>query len=371
MTDWYSTLARIEDPEVIKQVISLGQQTSIGQVTQEKRIEEYYYQYLERRQNRSPSTRAQYKRTLPRFIEFAVDYGADYPREISTQLVNMYTDNLFGSYTRDATIWTYIKNLRAWLSWLAKRTDCDNELAELLNKDEVGLSPNARDEAISVKEAKHRRERLRERRYGSAQHAMFETLWNSGIRIGGAYSLDRCDVNCKENEIELRNRPDAGTRLKNGDSSDDTSGDGERIVSIEPEVSEVLKTYISAFRKDVTDDYDREPLFTTAYGRAARSTLRRWTYKATDCRWTATEAAKLDCDGTCDADSNVCPESYYPHAIRRGAIVAHLVGGLSPKLASERFDVSYRVIKEHYDPRTKQQQKRNRKNEVKQAWDNI
>jgi transposase len=70
---------------------------------------------------------------------------------------------------------------------------------------------------------------------------------------------------------------------------------------------------------------------------------------------------------TVTRDTNVCPYSYYPHAIRRGAIVHHLSSGLRPDLASERFNVSIQTIKKHYDPRTKRKRKEDRSEAVRNA----
>jgi hypothetical protein len=133
-------------------------------------------------------------------------------------------------------------------------------------------------------------------------------------------------------------------------------------------VIDAVQLYIQTTRHDVTDAYGREPLFTTQYGRPSKSTLRRWVYEATSCRWLTVENESQSCDGTCHPDTNVCSYSYYPHAIRRGSIVEHLSGGLRPDLASERFDVSTKIIKKHYDPRTKRQRKEDRSESVRNAW---
>jgi integrase len=372
MNDICRIIAEINDPGRVREILyGPGGQPSPTGHSRANPIEAYYAQYLERRQNRSPATRAQYKRTLPEFIVFAVEFGVDYPEELSTAVVEGYIDELFDAYDRDATILTYTKNVRAWLAWLEKRTPCDEELPALLTQDELGLSPKARDEAIPVDEATDILDQLRKQRHGTALHALMELFWNVGSRIGGARSLDLSDVHLQENELRFLHRPETGTRLKNGDSSDGTAGDGERVVSISDELADALKAYIRVSRPDVTDEYGREPLFTTSHGRAARSTLRRWTYEATDCRWTRERDLEIPCSGGCDSDSNICPHSYYPHAIRRGAIVAHLSAGLQPDRAAGRFDVSYNVLKKHYDPRTKREKKRDRADAVRHVWNQI
>lgn len=372
MKDVCRAIAQIEDPDRIEALLYGSDQHSPGQnIVEESKIEEYFDQYLQRRRNRSPTTRTQYKRTLPEFIEFAVGSGVDYPSELSTDVIESYIDQLFDSYDSDATIVTYTKNLRAWLSWLVKRTGCDEGLLELLSQSELGLTPRARDEAIPADEANTILSQLRKQQFGTPYHALLELLWNTGIRIGGTHALDWSDVNLKAREINIQHRPETGTRLKNGASSDGSSGDGERYITISDDLVEALEAYMKFSRKDVTDEYGREPLFTTSQGRAARSTLRRWIYEATDCRWERENAHELSCDGSCDTDSNVCSYSYYPHAIRRGAIVAHLRAGLEPDRAAERFDVTYKILKKHYDPRTKQEKKQDRADAVRNVWTEI
>lgn len=193
-------------------------------------------------------------------------------------------------------------------------------------------------------------------------------LWNAGPRLGEVHSLDVCDVDTTTNDLLFRHRPEEGTRLKNGCSDDDTPGDGERDVNLRPRAVDALGQYIETERPAVTDEWGRRPLFATSHGRATASTLRRWVYKATSCRWADATLTDVTCDGSCCPDSSVCAWSYYPHAIRRGAIVNHLSGGLRPDRASERFDVSMSVIEEHYDPRTKQQKKEDRAEAVRNAW---
>ncbi len=188
------------------------------------------------------------------------------------------------------------------------------------------------------------------------------------MRIGEIRSLDIHDLISETNELLIRHRPEEGTRLKNGEDDDGTPGDGERNISLKAAVVEALEQYIGTLRTEVTDEFSREPLFTTVYGRASRSTLRRWVYEATSCRWADEDETEVTCDGTCDPDSAVCPYSYYPHAIRRGAIVNHLSGDLPYGKASERFDVSIPILKRHYDPRLKETRKQDREDAVRNAW---
>lgn len=367
------TLADIDDPEAVQAILAelTDDQQSPTPPQNQPTLSELYDRYLVRRQNRSPSTRSQYKRTIPTFITHVGRHRIRYPSELTTTILDGYIDEIFDEYDADATILTYTKNIRAWLKWVNKRGLCDKSIYRLLDKDELGLSPEARDRALPAPEAHHILQRLHQQRRGSAASALMELLWNCGPRIGGIHSLDVSDLDTENNDLYFYHRPDQGTYLKNGEEDDDMSGDGERVISIRPRAVKAIKLYLQTDHPGVTDAYNRKPLFATARGRPSRSTLRRWVYAATSCRWVHGGPTDVACDGSCDPDSDVCPHSYYPHAIRRGAIVDHLSGGLRPDRAGGRFNVSTPVIKQHYDPRVKMQLKNDREEAVKNAWSEI
>ncbi|GAA1302639.1 tyrosine-type recombinase/integrase [Streptomyces sanglieri] len=370
------TLAQIDDPDTIQNILDSVGVESLSDPDNESlsppTLENLYERYLSRRENRSPATRAQYKRTIPEFIAFSESQGITIPSGLSTELVERYVDEVKQKYEADATQLTYTKNVRSWLRWLSKRQYCDEAAYRVLDKDELGLDPAARDEAIPKPVARHIIDRLAEQRYGTNLHVLLEFDYNGGLRLGDLYSLDVEDFKSEDDTILIRHRPDTGTRLKNGEETDSTPGDGERDVIIKNRVTDAIQWYIDNERPDVTDEYGRSPLFATVQGRASRSTLRRWIYEVTSCRWAPNEieidGESITCDGECDPDSNVCPYSFNPHAIRRGAIVNHLSNGLHPSRASERFDVSIPVLKKHYDPRTKRKQKLDRSEAVQNAW---
>lgn len=363
-------LTETDDPAVIRKVLDVAtdQETHYSSSDSQRSLSELYNQFLSRRRDRSPNTIPQYKRTIPRFVDFAKRNGVTTPSEISTKLLDQYVDVLQDAHDADATILTHTKNIRGWLRWLNKRGHCPETVYRILDKDELGLEPNVRDEALPADAATEILGKLRQQRRGSRMHTLLELLWNGGFRIGGLHSLDVQDFFPERNVIELRNRPEQGTRLKNGSQDHGRGGDGERDVLIADPVSVALSLYIQYERPDITDDHGRDPLFTTQYGRAARSTLRRAIYEATSCRWHTLKDEEIECDGDCDPDSDVCPCSYYPHAIRRGAIVNQLSGGLNCDKASERFDVSIPILKKHYDPRSKRRRLEDRAQSVREAW---
>ncbi len=363
-------LAEIDDPETVQQILALSlEDVEETSSSTQPSLSTLYERYLKHRRNRSPATIAQYKRTIPRFLTFVERNDATYPNQLTPDIIDVWVDELLDTYDADATIYTYTKNVRAWLKWIHRRDHCEESVYRILDKKELGLTPAARDEAIPQAEADVLLAKLRMQRFGTAMHALVELAWNTGMRIGEIHSLDLTDFKPSDNELTVRHRPDEGTRIKNGRERDDTPGDGERNLILHPDVVAALSDYIQFERIEISDEFERNPLFTTQHGRTARSTLRRWIYRATSCRW-ADVSDEITCDEHCHSDLNVCPYSYCPHAIRRGAIVSHLSNGLRPDRASERFDVSIDVIEAHYDPRGKSKRKDDREDAVRNSWAN-
>jgi len=188
-------LVEIDDPETIENILvgtAIETDPAGPRVNgRDQTLSELFDRYLKRRQNRSPDTLAQYTRTIPHFIEFAEQKGIKAPQRISPEIVDDYVGKLQRDFKSDSTVITYTKNVRAWLRWLGKRQMCDEHVYRILDKDELGLTPKARDEAFPEHRAKHILRKLRQQRRGSTYHALLELCWNAGPRIGG-YTFSRC-----------------------------------------------------------------------------------------------------------------------------------------------------------------------------------
>lgn len=181
-------LSYIDDQKTIEKMLKMTQ--GDGQLveqspsqTEGKALQELYERFLTRRQNRSPATRAQYRRALLDFIAFAEYRGVTTTRDVSTEIVDSYVDTLQKRYGADATILTYTKNVRGWLRWLNERGQCSEVVYRILDKDGLGLSPRARDEALPASKATTILKRLRQQRQGSLIHVLIELLWNGGLRL--------------------------------------------------------------------------------------------------------------------------------------------------------------------------------------------
>lgn len=69
-----------------------------------------------------------------------------------------------------------------------------------------------------------------------------------------------------------------------------------------------------------------------------------------------------DCDAAQSVDrAPSCPSSVSLHPIRRGSITYHINRGWPKEKLSERVDVSVGVLDKHYDARTKERERKGRK----------
>ena len=234
-----------------------------------------------------------------------------------------------------------MSTLRVFLKWAGSIEAVPQNLYDKVMVPRVRPEERQRDETLDADDAQEILEYLSKYEYASKEHAVMALLWQTGIRVGSAHSLDVDDVSLDENYVQLIHRPDEGTTLKNGKS-------GQRPVALTPDVSEVLADYIRTHRKDLSDDYGREPLFTTAHGRMHGNTIRRLTYRVT-----APCYRGVDCPD-CEGDESKCPEAVSPHAIRRGSITHFLTSDVPVDVVSDRMNVSRKVLDQHYDKRSEE-----------------
>lgn len=238
------------------------------------------------------------------------------------------------------TLRNQMSTLRVFLKWAGSIEAVPEDLYNKVMVPRIGREERRRDETLYTETAQELIDYLARYYYASIQHIVIATLWETGMRIGAAVSLDLCDVDIDKEALRLVHRPTQGTTLKNGQS-------GERPVAIRPTLVELLEEHIDQFRYDVIDEYDREPLFTTKTGRMQRATLRRLVYQTTAPCFRG--APCPDCTG--DSEQK-CPEAVSPHAIRRGAITHFLTNDVPIEIVGDRVNVSRDVLEHHYDKRS-------------------
>jgi len=213
---------------------------------------------------------------------------------------------------------------------------------------------DTRDTSIPPERAQEIFDYLDTYEYSSRRHALFSLLWDTGIRIGAARSLDIDHFSSDGKYILLKHRPEADVPLKNKRKS-------EREVNLHSWVTEILEDYIEGKRLHATDDYGNNPVFSTENGRAHRTTLRKEIVMLTRPCFYSNECPHDREIESCEANTyngaSKCPSSIAPHTLRRSAITYWLDDGYSKELLSDRMDVSVETLEKHYDARSEEQKR--------------
>lgn len=311
--------------------------------------------YLEeRKRDVAPETLQNHKYALGAFVDWCAQEGIASLDALDARTLHQFRHWRAEQLSR-VSLQTQLVVVRTAIRLWEKLDICEDGLAEKMiipQRPEV-----ARDEKIDPDRVEQILDFLEKFHYASRDHALFLTLWHTGMRMGDAQSLDVGDVHRDGRMLELRHRRDEGTTLKNG-------LEGERCVALSDEATEVLGDYIDRNRIDVRDDHGRDPLFTTERGRIAKNTIRKTTYRLTrPCVYAnhcPHDRDPDDCEAATYHGSGGCPSSHSPHPIRRGAITWLLLDGPS-RAVSDRCDVSKEVIDTNYDRRTEQEKMEKRR----------
>lgn len=238
----------------------------------------------------------------------------------------------------------------------------DEGLAEKVPLPNVPTDEEVKNDVPENEAVEAIREHYRRFEYASRRHAAFELIAEVGLRLGAIRAIDLEDFDPDEAVIYIHHRPEStdvyGTPLKNGT-------DGERIINISPGLIGCLEAYIGHNRSDVTDEFGREPLFTTSAGRVSTTTVRRDFYKLTrPCEYGPDCPHGRDvseCEATQNAQAASCPSSFSTHPLRKWAIMSQLDEGVPKELLSDRVDVSVPVLDKHYDQRSKERKSQRRR----------
>jgi site-specific recombinase XerD len=314
-------------------------------MTPERAVERYL---KERKPEVTESTHRNHRYALKRFVEWTEEVGMD---DIS-DLDGLHIHD-FKIYRREngeineVTLYNNLCALRVFVRWLESMEVVDAEIAEnmiLPNPDD-----DARDDKIEPERAEAILEYLETFEYATLRHALFAVLWDTGFRLGTVRTLDVDDYHSDEQYVEVHHRPETDTPLKNKSNAD-------REVNLHDWVCEILNDYIEIHRDRVTDEYGREPLFTSQHGRPVNSNLRANINALTrPCHYSGEcpHGREIpECEATTMEKAQRCPSSVPPHALRRSAITAWLNNGHNKELLSDRMNVSTKTLEKHYDART-------------------
>lgn len=241
----------------------------------------------------------------------------------------------------EMTLYNDLCSLRSFLRWSNSMGLIESWVVEnmILNDPDEKV----RSEKIEPETANRILEYLDDFEYATARHALFALLWDSGIRLGNARSLDVGDYCSEEKYIEVTHDPDEGTPQKNKEPA-------EREINLYEWVCEIF------------DDYGRNPIFSTNHGRMALSNLRTHIRRLTrPCHYTGEcphDREQSECVAVQEYNKAAqCPGSHKPHAMRRGAITHWLNEGHRKELISDRMNVSIPTLDKHYDARTESEKR--------------
>lgn len=312
-----------------------------------------------KRGNVKKSTFRTYKFPTRHFIEFCEKHGVDTIGEIGGYIIESWKDDRKDN-VKQITLHNNAKTLRVFIRWCETAELIEWGTADRMDIPEVSREQAVSDDSLPLSQAEDVLRYLNTYEYASRQHALFKTMWHTGCRISGAISLDIEDFDHSDGPIlKFRNRKSQGTPLKNGSQS-------ERNVTINDDLRGVLQDYIGGKRADVTDAFDREPLFCTHTQRVERQrAYKNFTALTRPCFTGEVCPHDREID-YCDAAQKKkkafgCPSSVSLHPIRRGSITYHIDRGWPKEKLSERVDVSVEVLNKHYDARSKEQERQGRK----------
>lgn len=302
-----------------------------------------------KRPNWKGETERTYRKNLEPFEEYADQEDLDTLADLERWNVGAYTDYLL-DHEEDwarATISTRQKNARTWLKFLEGQGYLDLGLHLAIEPIRLDDGEESSNQKLAAEDARvllqFYRENIKWR--GTRRHALLEVIWHVACRYAGVAALDVDDYDDKEGILKFRNRPESGTRLKEGD-------DHQRNVIISEEPKQMLDLYVARERFEVRDDEGRRPLFASQKGRPARSTVRGWCYEATqpcmaqECPHGTRRPA---CEYVPRDKASKCPSTRPTHAIRRGSITWQRNLGFSRETVAERAATTPGVIRRYYD----------------------
>ncbi|MWG32990.1 tyrosine-type recombinase/integrase [Halomarina oriensis] len=297
-----------------------------------------------------------HEKHITSFVTWCRENGIENMNEVTARSVHEYRLSIREGFAQ-STLSIYLSTVRQFVRFCESIDGVGGGVAEkivLPDRDRT-----ARSETLEADDATAILSYLRKYHYGSRTHALMALLWHTGIRTGTVQALDVSDHQHERERLRVRHRPETDTPLKNGENA-------ERYIALSAEVSEILADYVSEVRHSVTDEYDREPLFTSKGGRPSKNTIRRNIYAATRPCSTGRGCPHNRDPDTCEAAGRTnaaskCLSTVSGHPVRRGAITHHLRQDVPEKVVSDRMNVSQSILERHYDQRTEDEKTEQRR----------
>ncbi|WP_321166791.1 tyrosine-type recombinase/integrase [Salinigranum halophilum] len=255
--------------------------------------------------------------------------------------------------------------LRVFIRWCGTIDAVPIDLWSKVISPSLSEGENSRDVMLDSEVAEGVLDYLSTYEYASERHVCFLLIWHALLRRGAIHALEVEDYNSQEMSLDVRHRPETETPIKN-------NFNGERFIALSPETCSVLDAWIVDRRPDTVDEFDRNPLVSTAKGRAHLTTIQSYVYSMTrPCGFTGEcphNQEISDCQAAIDrSEAFACPSSVSPHAVRRGAITHWLNSDVPEPVVGARANVSTAVLDEHYDRRTEREKMEQRRRYLNQV----
>ena len=326
--------------------------------------------------DRAESTLQSYEYRIEPFLEFC-DEHVETLDQLTSRKIKEFEAVRRASGLQRQTINNQFGTLKQFLRYCEEIEAVSEDVVVALDVPDLSKEDRVNTEKLVAERAETILEGMERFQYASREHVLFLLLWRTTARIGTIYALDLEDVYIDEDDrdrlrVYLResgysadvveeileeaslpfifpqNRPETGTRLKNGDL-------GERVINIADWVAETIRDYIDVNRPDQTDEYGRKPLLTTrkGNGRLSKSSMRNWIYVYTQpCEFGGECPHDRDPE-TCEArehgKGSKCPSSRSPHKLRTGSITWHRDQGWPISDLSDKANAGEDLIKSVYD----------------------
>lgn len=215
------------------------------------------------------STVQNHHSSMKHFLEWGDEENLENLNELSGRDIQQH--HLWindGNELSTLTINNILSAFRVFLKWAGSVEAVPENLYSKLMIPRVRRSEQRNEEIFDAERAKELPEHLAKYRYASLEHTALAFLWETGMRVGAAHSVDLANLDFDNECVELVHRPNQETTLKNGNS-------GERLIALSSDLTELLANHVETNRNEVIGEQDLKPLFTTRQGRICRTSMRR------------------------------------------------------------------------------------------------
>lgn len=331
-------------------------------------IEECLQRFFAKRQADSTDrTLRSYRSRLTRFEDWTAEQDIQRMGDLDPWHIDQYDLSRREDDLAPTTIKGNLTTLRVFLKYARDIGAVDDAVVEAVSVPSLDPHQEKSSKRLNADDARDALSFFRgsQAYFGVPMHASLEVTWHTGARMSGLRALDLGDYDSEDRSLSFKHRPQTGTGLKN-------KLEGERLVGLSADVCSALDAYIARERSDKRDDNGREPLFAGRQGRASFSTLRAWSYQASQpCLWTECPHGKRrpTCEWTERTHASKCPSSRSPHAVRTGSITWQLNQGMDIERVAVRVNAAPSTIRRYYDAATDREEFEERRRETESKLD--